>query len=112
MPKFGKDAQREEAMTKVVVCGDLACGKTCLLTRFIHDLYKDQYSPTMAVDFQCTILPTKEQIQIWEVSGNKKYGDGAYSYFQGATLIILCINLTDNSGLLDAKSRLIPINNL
>jgi hypothetical protein len=66
----------------------------------------------MAVDFECTVLPTKEQIITWEISGNKKYGEWAFSYFQGATLIILCVNLTDKSGLSDAESRLISINNL
>jgi GTPase SAR1 family protein len=82
------------------------------LTRFIDDIYEDEYIPGIAVDFQGRELPSKEQIQIWEIPGNKKLADGAFSYFQGANLIILCVNLTDKSGLSDGESRLISINNL
>lgn len=36
---------------KVVVSGDVAVGKTCLVNRFGHDLYSNNYQTTIGVDF-------------------------------------------------------------
>jgi len=35
----------------MVLVGDLAVGKTCLLNRFKHDEFKKTYSATIGVDF-------------------------------------------------------------
>lgn len=36
---------------KVVVSGDVAVGKTCLVNRFGHDVYSNNYQTTIGVDF-------------------------------------------------------------
>lgn len=36
---------------KIVVSGDVAVGKTCLVNRFGHDIYSNKYQTTIGVDF-------------------------------------------------------------
>lgn len=52
---------------KVVVSGDVAVGKTCLVNRFGHDIYSNNYQTTIGVDFDIqkfTILGQPYLLQV------------------------------------------------
>lgn len=38
---------------KLIVIGDMSVGKTCILTRFTEQLFDENYSATIGVDFVC-----------------------------------------------------------
>ena len=61
----------------VVLIGDQAVGKTCLLNRFIKGTIPKTKAPTIGVEFATRIVELKEGIyvkaQIWDTVGQEKY---------------------------------------
>lgn len=53
---------------KVVVSGDVAVGKTCLVNRFGHDIYSNQYQTTIGVDFDIQKFNILGQTYLLQVS--------------------------------------------
>ena len=54
---------------KVVVLGDGAVGKSCLLSRFVHDEFNSSYVSTIGVDFEITCINIDGKVikaQIWD----------------------------------------------
>ena len=41
------DQEEDSIVKKIIVIGDGACGKTCLLLRFENDTFSDSYVPTI-----------------------------------------------------------------
>lgn len=55
---------------KLVVVGDGAVGKTCLLNVFIHGGFPDQYEPTVFENHEIKIT---EKMDIPEIAGKVSY---------------------------------------
>lgn len=53
---------------KVVVSGDVAVGKTCLVNRFGHDIYSNNYQTTIGVDFDIQKFNILGQPYVLQVS--------------------------------------------
>ncbi|KAL8160755.1 hypothetical protein V2J09_002292 [Rumex salicifolius] len=76
---------------KLLLIGDSAVGKSCLLLRFADDSYVDSYISTIGVDFK---IRTVEQdgktvkLQIWDTAGQERFRTITSSYYRGAHGII------------------------
>lgn len=57
---------------KIVVSGDVAVGKTCLVNRFGHDVYSNKYQTTIGVDFDIQKYHILGQPYILQVSFSMK----------------------------------------
>ena len=40
-----------DLLMKIIVVGDGRIGKTCLITRFVREVFLDEYKKTLGVDF-------------------------------------------------------------
>jgi Ras-related protein Rab-1A len=57
---------------KVVLVGDSAVGKSCLLLRFADDQFTDSYISTIGVDFRFRTISVDDKfvkLQIWDTAG-------------------------------------------
>ena len=59
---------------KLVIVGDGACGKTCLLIVFSKDQFPEVYVPTVFENYVADIEVDNKQVELalWDTAGNKK----------------------------------------
>lgn len=84
--------------SKVIVVGDLAVGKTCLINRFCKDVFDSNYNATMGVDFEMEnfqVLGVPFTLQLWDTSGQERYKSIASSYYRGAQVVIVAFDVND-----------------
>ena len=98
-----------ELMMKVIVIGDgkvtffhlyIQIGKTCLITKFVKNIFLDEYKKTLGVDF----LQKKHQIKemgeevvfhIWDTAGQEEYNSLTRRYYKGASTCIIAFSTVD-----------------
>ena len=68
----------QEYHFKILVVGEQACGKTCILHRYIKDVFLDQLKMTVGVDFTVKQIKwddsTLLRLQFWDIAGQERYG--------------------------------------
>lgn len=82
---------------KVVVVGDSGVGKTCLLIRFVHDLFEDDSQPTLGVEFMTKIVSTEKhriQLQLWDTAGQELFRSVTRGYYRGSAGALLVFDLS------------------
>jgi small GTP-binding protein len=71
---------------KVILLGDIAVGKTALLSRFVEDKYTDDYKCSVSVEFRVKSLYLDERkgadLQIWDTVGDEKYRTITRQYYR------------------------------
>ncbi|TWW69875.1 ras-related protein Rab-34-like [Takifugu flavidus] len=85
-------------ISKVIVVGDLAVGKTCLINRFCKDVFDRNYNATLGVDFEIEnfqVLGVPFTLQLWDTSGQERYKCIASSYYRGAQVVIVAFDVND-----------------
>lgn len=87
----------EVRAAKVVVVGDVSVGKTCLITKFCHEVYDANYKATIGVDFEVekfSILQVPFSLQIWDTAGQERFRSITSAYYRGAQVVILVFDLS------------------
>ena len=68
--------QKEEFLYKVLVIGELGCGKTAFIKRYVHNFFSANYRATIGVDFALKVLDWDEstiiRLQLWDIAGNEE----------------------------------------
>ncbi|XP_012230616.1 ras-related protein Rab-34 [Linepithema humile] len=83
-------------ISKVIVIGDVAVGKTSLVNRFCHKFFNNNYKATIGVDFEVErfdILGVPFHLQIWDTAGQERFKCIAASYYRGANVIMVVFDL-------------------
>ncbi|XP_048836827.1 ras-related protein Rab-34-like isoform X1 [Brienomyrus brachyistius] len=89
-------------ISKVIVVGDLAVGKTCLINRFCKDTFDKNYKATIGVDFEMErfeVLGVPFSLQLWDTAGQERFKCIASTYYRGAQAIIVVFDVTDVASL-------------
>ncbi|XP_057207626.1 ras-related protein Rab-34a isoform X3 [Triplophysa rosa] len=89
-------------ISKVIVVGDLAVGKTCLINRFCKDAFDKNYKATIGVDFEMErfeVLGVPFSLQLWDTAGQERFKCIASTYYRGAQAVIIVFDLTDVASL-------------
>jgi len=93
-------------LVKVVVVGDQAVGKSCMVARFSDDQYVGPtYVSTIGIDFRIRSIPveitsesgTEERViklQIWDSAGHERFRTITSSYYRGCHVAILAFDLS------------------
>lgn len=85
-------------ISKVIVLGNVAAGKTCLVNRFCHEVFDRDYKATIGVDFEVErfdILQVPFNLQIWDTAGQERFKCIAASYYRGAHAVVIVFDLMD-----------------
>lgn len=87
-----------EEKTKVVMVGDFSTGKTCLLIRLSQNIYDSQHNPTIGASFLKQVIETedgkREEINLWDTSGDERYRSVMPIYFRGSSCAIIVYDVT------------------
>ncbi|XP_050698784.1 ras-related protein Rab-34-like [Eriocheir sinensis] len=85
-------------ISKMIVLGDVATGKTCLVNRFCHQVFDANYKATIGVDFEVErfdILGIPFNLQIWDTAGQERFKCIAASYYRGASAVMIVFDVTN-----------------
>ncbi|XP_022344908.1 ras-related protein Rab-24-like isoform X1 [Crassostrea virginica] len=85
---------------KVVLLGSAAVGKTCLVSRYVHDRFASNYQNTIGAAFvskKIQALGKNVTLNIWDTAGSERYQSMTKMYYRGARAAILCYDVTDKS---------------
>jgi len=100
---------------KLVLLGDTAVGKSCLVVRFVRDEFFEFQEPTIGAAFltQTVALnnnsenvggPTIVKFEIWDTAGQERYRSLAPMYYRGAAAAIVVYDVTNKDSFIGAKS--------
>ena len=91
-----------DAVFKVCIFGDGGVGKTTLVNRYLTDLFKDDSSMTIGIDFHIKdleIMSKLVSLQIWDFAGEERFRFLLPSYVRGASGGIFMYDVTRYSSL-------------
>ena len=93
---------------KLVLLGDTAVGKSCLVVRFVRDEFFEYQEPTIGAAFltQAVALEdnTTVKFEIWDTAGQERYRSLAPMYYRAAAAAIVVYDITNRSSFEGAKS--------
>ena len=95
---------------KLVVVGDGACGKTCLLTVFSKDRFPDFYIPTI---FESTVANIEVdgklvELALWDTAGQEDYDRLRPLSYPHADVILMCFSIDSPDSLHNIHKKWIP----
>ena len=97
----------EEPLTfKVLILGDMAVGKTCLLIRFCDGKFQEGTLASIGIDFRNKYLMHnghKIGLELWDTAGQERFRCITKNYFKGTDGIILIYDITKNQSFANVK---------
>ncbi|OLS14022.1 MAG: small GTP-binding protein [Promethearchaeota archaeon CR_4] len=81
---------------KIVLAGDEAVGKTCLIRRLIKDTFSQDYKPTLGFEIllhQMQIKSVPINFVIWDIAGQTAFESVRQSYYKDSRGFLLVFNL-------------------
>jgi GTPase SAR1 family protein len=80
---------------KVILLGDIAVGKTSILSRFVEEKFSSEYKCNVGVEFKVKSLfideSTGADLQIWDTCGEERFRTITRQYYRDAYGINLII---------------------
>lgn len=81
---------------KIIIVGDTGTGKTCLLNRYIDNIFYPILTPTIGADVKYVTYKDHE-ISLWDTAGQERFGSIITSYFRDSTGALICFSLDNRS---------------
>lgn len=95
---------------KLVVVGDGACGKTCLLTTFSTNEFPEKYVPTIfdtySKDIQ--IYGNEITLALWDTAGEEDYDRLRPLSYQRTNVLLVCFSIDSPVSLKNVKEKWFP----
>lgn len=109
------DCSKDIIMTsyrkKLVVVGDGACGKTCLLMKFSKDKFPDVYVPTVFENYVCDIQldeRTVVELALWDTAGQEDYDRLRPLSYPDTDILLLCYNIQEEDSFSNVYEKWFP----
>ena len=97
---------------RIVLVGDVGCGKTALVAKLSQDLFLDFYSPTEFVeDFSAEIHSSKGtscKLTVLDTSGCHEESNIRALAYKGCDAVIVCFDLTNEATLKNVEAKWLP----
>ena len=71
---------------KFIIIGDSNVGKSCLLLQFTEKRFREQFDPTIGVEFGAQNVQIDDKIirlKIWDTAGQESFQSITRSYYRG-----------------------------
>jgi len=87
-----------EYLYKILVVGDLGCGKTSIIHRYVNNVFSTKYRATIGVDFALKVIPwdakTNVRLQLWDIAGQERFGHMTRVYYKEAVGAMVVYDVT------------------
>ena len=87
----------DEQLLKILVIGESAVGKSCLLLRYTDGKFQETFMTTIGVDFKTKYIDIDGQrvkLQIWDTAGQEKFRAITKAYYRGAHGILVVFDIS------------------
>ena len=92
-----KSAVPQDFLFKIIVIGDSAVGKSCLLHRLTTNEFIEDHEVTVGVEFGTLMVKLDAQVfklQIWDTAGQESFKSITKIFYRGAHCIIFAFDIT------------------
>jgi len=96
---MGSKPKNYDHLFKLLLIGDSAVGKTCILFRFSDDAFNTSFISTIGIDFKIKTVDIdgkRVKLQIWDTAGQERFHTITTSYYRGANGIMMVYDITNN----------------
>jgi len=92
---------------KIVVIGDGAVGKTCLLISYVNNEFPRQYVPTVFDNYAINTVVDKKtySVTLWDTAGQEDFDRLRPLSYPGTDIFLICIAVTTPLSLTNAKLK-------
>jgi len=91
-------AKQYDHLFKLLLIGDSAVGKTCILFRFADDNFNTSFISTIGIDFKIKTVDIdgkRVKLQIWDTAGQERFHTITTSYYRGANGIMMVYDISN-----------------
>ena len=95
---------------KLVIVGDGACGKTCLLIVFSRDQFPEVYVPTVFENYVTDIEVDAKQVELtlWDTAGQEDYDRLRPLSYPDTDVILMCFSIDSPDSLENIPEKWTP----
>lgn len=95
---------------KLVIVGDGACGKTCLLVVFSNDSFPELYVPTVFENYvaDIDIGGKKVELALWDTAGQEDYDRLRPLSYPDTNVVLVCFSIDNPDSLENVSEKWIP----
>jgi len=95
---------------KLVIVGDGACGKTCLLIVFSKDQFPEVYVPTVFENYVADIEVDGKQVELalWDTAGQEDYDRLRPLSYPDTDVILMCLSIDSPDSLENIPEKWTP----
>eukprot|EP01041_Mallomonas_annulata_P000981 gene982-1919_t len=95
------EGARSDYSFKILVIGDASVGKSSLLVRFAENVFLQNYTSTIGIDFNSRMIRVDGAIcklEIWDTAGQERFSTITANYYRGAqgALLVYDVGLRDS----------------
>lgn len=115
-----------QTILKFVLVGESGVGKSCLLLRFVDDVFSASFTATIGIDFKVKVITLisnqeveeKVKVQVWDTAGQERFRTITNAYYNGAEAILVAYDVTNRESFnrleywmdeIEKRSRLDPV---
>eukprot|EP01084_Bolivina_argentea_P015038 28127_1 len=83
---------------KCILLGDSDVGKSCILLRYVDNVFKESRIFTVGIDYRLKTIELGDYMikyQIWDTAGQEKYRTIISAYYRGIDAALLCYDITN-----------------
>ena len=91
------EAAEQSSLFKVIIIGDSAVGKSCLMARVTTNDFRMDHEVTVGVEFGSLLIRLEQQVfklQIWDTAGQESFKSITKIFYKGAHCVLLAYDLT------------------
>uniref|UniRef100_A0A3B3BKE8 Rho family GTPase 1 n=1 Tax=Oryzias melastigma TaxID=30732 RepID=A0A3B3BKE8_ORYME len=84
------------ARCKLVLVGDVQCGKTAMLQVFVKDSYPETYVPTVFENYTASLNLEDQRVELslWDTSGSPYYDNVRPLCYSDSDAVLLCFDIS------------------
>jgi small GTP-binding protein len=92
---------------KLVVIGDCAVGKTCLLVVYAKGTFPTEYVPTVFENYKCkvTVDNIEHNVQLWDTAGQEELVNVRQLSYPNTDVFLMCFSVADRTSYDNIKNK-------